>query len=373
MTERSSRDGFIDSGSELREQCSAFVSIDATIVVIHFKSADLISGLLDTKDVMTLLLSIDSIIMETFRSYGCQKLVSISGVYIGAVVSPVQSKYDILAMTQSFRARVDNLSKAYQIHISGGVSVQHRKDFFRWMDNIGTVHALMQKVENRLDLAISMACYNEEGLYVSKDFDKALRQVIPSHELVRKQYVYAKYPPNSIARRLQTVRPETGMDNVYWLRVRTTSQGIQLEDFTYYRMLGKGGYGSVHLVREKHSNKEYAIKVILPRKGMPQMIKRECMILQTMQHPNVVAMKYAFMSNSRLYLVMDYIAGANLKQITDSTREKDIPQVVFQRWFAQLIVALEYIHEKGIIHRDVKPANCMIGKLFANCSVCRTL
>jgi serine/threonine protein kinase len=86
------------------------------------------------------------------------------------------------------------------------------------------------------------------------------------------------------------------------------------------------------------------------------------MILQTMQHPNVVTMKYSFMANSRLYLVMDYVTGADLKKIVDSTELHSIPLSQYRRWFAQLVVALEYIHSKGIIHRDVKPANCMIGK-----------
>lgn len=112
-------------------------------------------------------------------------------------------------------------------------------------------------------------------------------------------------------------------------------------------ILGKGGYGAVHLLCEKYTNKNYAIKVCnkflnayiigemwvtspmqaIPLKEnsfMSQMVKRECMILQRMNHENVVSLKYTFIANNQIYLAMSYHSCGNLKQVID--RDSPAPE-----------------------------------------------
>ena len=136
-------------------------------------------------------------------------------------------------------------------------------------------------------------------------------------------------------------------------------QGRKLNDFTYIAMLGRGGYGSVHLVHDKYGIK-YAIKCIPKKTGgaaSDAMITREFLILTQMKHPNVMALKYCIMNDSCVYLVMEYVRGGNLKQII----EKYAPDLnTMTLWFAELVLAIEYVHSLGIQHRDVKPVNCMI-------------
>jgi serine/threonine protein kinase len=147
-----------------------------------------------------------------------------------------------------------------------------------------------------------------------------------------------------------------------WLQLDGAfNKGMQLDDFDYMCMLGRGGFGSVHLLSENATEKEYAIKAI-PRKtgsAIPKMIQREFIILQQIQHANVVSFKYCIINKNMIYLVMQYVRGGNLKQIVERNKP-DLKHLTL--WFAELVLALDYIHSLGIIHRDVKPANCMIGK-----------
>ena len=108
-------------------------------------------------------------------------------------------------------------------------------------------------------------------------------------------------------------------------------------------MLGRGGYGSVHLLKDKSRGKQYAIKSI-PRSdnfSHPKLIQREFSTLQQMNHPNVVNFKYCLVLKSRIFLFLDYIEGGNLKQATDSLNQQSIsnPKLryeVLQAWFAEL-------------------------------------
>ena len=114
-------------------------------------------------------------------------------------------------------------------------------------------------------------------------------------------------------------------------------------------LVGRGGYGSVHLVREKETERQYAIKVIpMKQISMSKMIKREFLILQKMQHRNVLNLRYSFINNNRIYLVMDYIRGGNLKEIVERDH-LTIFQLTF--WFAELVLAVDYLHSIGIVHR----------------------
>ena len=87
------------------------------------------------------------------------------------------------------------------------------------------------------------------------------------------------------------------------------------------------------------------------------MVQREFIILQQIQHPNVVGFKFCMINKTIIYLVMNYIRGGDLKEMVDRHKPKVDTLLL---WFAELVLALDYIHSLGIIHRDVKPANCMI-------------
>ena len=129
---------------------------------------------------------------------------------------------------------------------------------------------------------------------------------------------------------------------------------MQLKDFEYMCMLGKGGYGSVHLLWDNSTGNEYAVKAMPRKKGstIPTMVQREFLILQQIHHPNIVSFKFCIIDKTMIYLAMSYVRGGTLKQIV----EKNKPELKHLKWwFAELVLALDYIHSLGTNN----PCSCL--------------
>lgn len=80
-------------------------------------------------------------------------------------------------------------------------------------------------------------------------------------------------------------------------------------------------------------------------------IRRELLILQQLQHSNVVHFKFCIIKRAKIYIVMEYIRGGTLRQIIDNRNPSHDDLRV---WFAQLVLALEYLHHQGIMHRFLR-------------------
>ncbi|KAI9501277.1 kinase-like domain-containing protein, partial [Coemansia spiralis] len=136
-------------------------------------------------------------------------------------------------------------------------------------------------------------------------------------------------------------------------------------DFDVLKLIGKGGYGMVYLVQHKQTRKHYAMKVlrkasILLQKRQITFTMTERSILSEVQHPFIVKLYYAFQSNSKLYLIMEYVAGGELFTHMSNERIFSEDQAVF--YAAELVLALSHLHKLGIVFRDAKPENCLLGK-----------
>lgn len=139
---------------------------------------------------------------------------------------------------------------------------------------------------------------------------------------------------------------------------------IGVDDFELIRVIGKGSFGKVTLVRKKTSGTLYAMKVlnkshILKRKQIEH-TKTERRVLGTMNHPFIVKLHYAFQTPSKLYFVLDYAAGGEL--FFHLTRMKRFPEHVAQFYAAELASALDSLHQIGVIYRDLKPENILLDR-----------
>ena len=121
--------------------------------------------------------------------------------------------------------------------------------------------------------------------------------------------------------------------------------------------IGKGGFGKVWKVKCKKSNQIYAMKEmqkakIINKKSINS-VMNERTLLADLYHPFLVNMKSSFQDRENLYLVMDYLNGGDLRYHIGCKGRFSQAETKF--FIANIIVGLEYLHEKRIIHRDLKP------------------
>jgi len=135
-----------------------------------------------------------------------------------------------------------------------------------------------------------------------------------------------------------------------------------LEDYTMIKVLGKGSFGKVILVRKKKDEMLYAMKVL----SKPNVVLRkqvthtrtERRVLGHTGSPFIVALHAAFQSNEKLYLVLDYCPGGEL--FFHLSRAGRFPERVTRFYTAELVLALEHLHGQDIVYRDMKPENVLL-------------
>ncbi len=125
-------------------------------------------------------------------------------------------------------------------------------------------------------------------------------------------------------------------------------------------LVGRGGMGAVYRVRQKNLDRIVALKVFLYRPDDPEFaarFQREARALARLNHNNIVTV-HEFGSRENIhYLVMEFVDGLNLRQI--SSEEQLAPEMALQM-VPQLCDALQYAHDQGVIHRDIKPENILL-------------
>lgn len=126
-------------------------------------------------------------------------------------------------------------------------------------------------------------------------------------------------------------------------------------------LLGRGGMGWVYKARQTKLDRVVALKLLPPdRDGDPsfaERFQREARALARLNHPNIVAVFDFGQAGPYFYFVMEFVDGANLRQLERARRLSPEEAIAI---VPKLCEALQYAHEEGIVHRDVKPENILI-------------
>ncbi|OMJ68879.1 hypothetical protein SteCoe_33533 [Stentor coeruleus] len=133
-------------------------------------------------------------------------------------------------------------------------------------------------------------------------------------------------------------------------------------DFEILQVLGKGSFGEVFLVQKRDQKTLYAMKVLRKDKIMGQNLikyaKTERNVLSYVKHPFIVGLNYSFQTPEKLFLILDYCPGGDLGfQIS---REKKFDEFRARIYICEVLLALEELHKRDIIFRDLKPDNIVL-------------
>ena len=133
------------------------------------------------------------------------------------------------------------------------------------------------------------------------------------------------------------------------------------QHFKFIEYLASGSFGTVVKAVYLENNKEVAVKVINKKdkhKNIPR-LKQEINILKQLKHKHIVEFHGFIETNSKIYIIMEYINNGTLKSLIDKRREKKFNEEEASQIIESLISAVEYLHSRDICHRDIKPENIM--------------
>ncbi|XP_030288331.1 microtubule-associated serine/threonine-protein kinase 2 isoform X11 [Sparus aurata] len=143
---------------------------------------------------------------------------------------------------------------------------------------------------------------------------------------------------------------------------QTKTKAPREEDFENIKLISNGAYGAVFLVRHKETRQRFAMKkinkqnLILRNQIQQAFVERD--ILTFAENPFVVSMFCSFETRRHLCMVMEYVEGGDCATLLKNIGA--LPVDMARMYFAETVLALEYLHNYGIVHRDLKPDNLLI-------------
>jgi len=145
--------------------------------------------------------------------------------------------------------------------------------------------------------------------------------------------------------------------------------GVCLEDFDLLKVLGKGGFGKVMLVRKKNSTDIFAMKVLkkeaVIRRNQVTHTKTETHILRQIRHPFLTRMHFAFQSEGKLYMVLNYLPGGELFYRLKREGRFSVERV--RLYTSEIALGLGHLHSLDMIYRDLKPENILLDEVGHCC------
>jgi len=172
----------------------------------------------------------------------------------------------------------------------------------------------------------------------------------------------------SVLKRVFSPKPPKEQEHTSFPSLRTSmgqmelsesSNGYHMSDFEVLRCLGTGSFGRVNLVRHRPTQAYYAMKKLrkseIVRLRQVEHTNAERRLLSLVEHPFIVHMVCTFQDERSLYIVMEYVCGGELFSLL--RRVRVLPPFVAVYYAAQVVLAVEYLHSRDMVYRDLKPGN----------------
>ena len=136
-----------------------------------------------------------------------------------------------------------------------------------------------------------------------------------------------------------------------------------MNSYSKVRQIGEGSFGKVHLVQDRLTGLKYVMKAINTAKISPKEYneaRQEVAVLSTLRHANIVAYRESFEEKDILHIVMQHCEGGDLFSKIERQNGALFLEEQILDWFAQLSMAVKYIHDRRILHRDIKSQNVFL-------------
>jgi len=146
------------------------------------------------------------------------------------------------------------------------------------------------------------------------------------------------------------------------IRYRQEKKKLTPDDFVFVRVIGKGTYGKVVLAKYKNTGRMYACKIIKKTNKEESIEKliNEKNILTQVSSPFVIHLLASFQTQTAVYLILPYIEGGELFQHLQDNGQ--FSEEAARIYICELVTAVAYLHENGIIYRDIKPENILLDR-----------
>ncbi|EGI59887.1 Testis-specific serine/threonine-protein kinase 4 [Acromyrmex echinatior] len=141
---------------------------------------------------------------------------------------------------------------------------------------------------------------------------------------------------------------------------------LESHGYTLGKTIGAGSYATVKVAKSDRYGYQVAVKIVskfqAPGEYLTKFLPREIEVVKGLKHPNLIHFLQAIETTHRVYIIMEYAQNGSLLDII--RRDTYIDELRSRRWFRQLLEAIEYCHEHGIVHRDVKCENLLMDFRF---------
>ena len=140
------------------------------------------------------------------------------------------------------------------------------------------------------------------------------------------------------------------------------------EIYDFYEELGEGGFSTCYRAYFKPTGEELAVKILKAEKSFKSVIetfKQEALVLSKLDHDNVIKVKHLILLDGKYYMGMEFLPGGSLSGILKSkfTKKEKLTDIEASSLMRGILRGTAYIHQKDIMHRDMKPQNMLIKDL----------